>query len=127
MTHAAMKPKELAAHMTMSDVLAAVREELGDLATSARQVEGLLADLVARVEPEVVESLVTDAQLVDAMSQRLEALEIYLRALRGLVPHDWELDPRPASALLTLSQLAGRLTRDLVDHEAHASGDCELF
>lgn len=123
--HAAQRREE-AAHMPMSDVLAGLREEIGDLAQTARQVEGLLADLVARVDSDVVGSVVTDAQMVDAMSQRLEALEIYLRALRGLVPHDWELDPRPASALLTLSQVASRLTQDHYE-ETHGSGDLDLF
>lgn len=110
----------------MSDVLGAVREELGELAASARQVEGLLADLVAQVRPEIVSSVVTDAQLIDALSQRLESLEIYVRALRGLVPQHWAVDQRPATALLTLSKLASRLNRedDAIDEE---SGDLDLF
>ncbi|ESR24224.1 hypothetical protein [Lutibaculum baratangense] len=113
------------ADMPMTEILGALRVELGELAASARQVEGLLADLVARVDPSVVDSVVTDAQLVDAMSQRLEALEIYVRALRGLTPGEWEMDPRPASALLTVSQLARRLTGE--QEEEEASGEFELF
>lgn len=125
MAQSATRPAVDPAQMPMGEVLGAIREELGELAASARQVEGLLADLVAKVEPDVVASVVTDAQMIDALSQRLEAMEIYVRALRGLVPQHWELDPRPASSLLTLSKLASRLTRQ--EDEDLESGELELF
>lgn len=126
MAESASRSETAAARMPMSDVLGAVREELGELATSARQVEGLLADLVAQVRPEIVASVVTDAQMIDALSQRLEALEIYVRALRGLVPHHWEVDQRPATALLTLSKLASRLNRE-DEEDLEDSGELDLF
>ena len=127
MSQSALKVDGAAGHMPMAEVLGAMRDELGDLARGARQVESLLSELVARVDPDAAESIVTDAQLVDAMSQRLEALETYLTALRGLVPAHWELDPRPASALLTLSRVASRLVRESHADAPEDSGELELF
>lgn len=106
-----------------AELLAAVADELMGVREGMHDVEALVSRLVRLVAPEDRPAALTQAQALDALTQRLEALSGVLRLLSG------GASPAEAVSRLALADMAGRLRP--VPGEAMpspaASGDLTLF
>jgi len=112
---------------SMSTVLSAVASEVADLATAADSLQelvgSLLSDPLAMVDSRAVEQ----GQVLDAIVQRLQALQTFLGALAPAVSPDWAVDPREAADMLLLASLAQRLTGVAADMIVEDNGACDFF
>lgn len=104
-------------------LLAALSDELSGAREDVQAVEVLIALLIRQVPAEQRGDAVVQAQMLDALNQRLDALAAVLRALSQGVPAGEALDRLP------LADLAARLrpASDLRTEPAPASGDLTLF
>ena len=107
--------------------LAAV--ELADLARLGDQLQRVIARLVAGAGALDAE-LMEEAQGADLLSQRLEGMAAFLRALADAVPAGAAIDVHAAMIDLTLAEQARRLagpTAAIATDVDAASGDLLLF
>ena len=106
-----------------AELLAAVADELMRVREGIDGVEALVSDLVRRVPPEERPDALTQAQALDALTQRLEALSGVLRMLGG------GASPSEAVSRLALADMAGRLRPAAGEPPSApaASGDLMLF
>jgi hypothetical protein len=106
-----------------AQLLAAVADELMRVREGMDAVEGLVSVLVRRAPANERAEALAEAQALDALSQRLEALSGVLRMVgAGVTPDE-------AVSRLTLADMAGRL-RPAAGVKASAppaSGDLMLF
>jgi len=111
----------------MATVLQAVASEVADLALAADDLQSLvgalLSDPLAMIDSRAVEQ----GQALDAIVQRLQALETFLGALAPAVRPDWAVDPREAADMLLLATLAQRLSGVAVEISKEEVGDCDFF
>lgn len=84
-------------------LLAAVADELMRVREGIDGVEALVSGLVRRAAPEERAEILGEAQALDALTQRLEALAGVLRMLGG------GASPAEAVNRLALADMAGRL------------------
>lgn len=113
----------------LTNVLERVFIELRDLAETAEKLQDLPGKVALSANGIVVD-FIEDAQSLDLLSQRLEAIATFLNALRNAVPQSLTVDPIPAASLLTLSDLARRLldvNSSPDGREEPEPGDFELF
>ncbi len=115
-------------HAPMSDVLARVGHELGQLSHRLGHIEALVGPLIlaaARRDGR----LVSQIQDLDHIRQKIEALADFLLAVGLVAPDQWRIDANAAARLVTLADLAARLTfsAEAADRGAGEWGDCELF
>lgn len=106
-----------------ADLLAAVADELMSVREGVDEIEGLVSRLVPLAAPADRPAALTQAQALDALTQRLEALSGVLRRLSG------GASPAEAVTRLPLADLADRL-RPAAGEPAPtpaASGDLTLF
>ena len=106
-----------------AELLAAVADELMRVREGIDAVEAMVSVLVRRAPPGERAEALTDAQALDALTQRLEALSGVLRMLGG------GATPAEAVSRLALADMAGRL-RPAAGVQASvppASGDLMLF
>lgn len=100
--------------------------EFGELAALAHDVQ----DLPGRLG-NLDEAAITAAQRLDVLTQRLDALTSFTRALAGLVPVGLTIDAGPAVALLNLAdqrrRLAGLADATDASTTAGSEDDLELF
>lgn len=107
-----------------AQLLAAVADELMGVRQGIDGVEALVSRLVAQASVEERPAAVTQAQALDALTQRLEALAGVLRMLGG------GASPAEAVGRLALADMAGRLRPAAGEPSAPppaASGDLTLF
>ncbi len=111
----------------LSTVLLAVASEVADLAEAADGLQALvgrlLSDPMIMIDSEAVER----GQVLDAIVQRLQALQTFLAALAPAVQPDWAVDPRKAADMLLLASLAQRLSGAALDTVAPDNGSCDFF
>jgi hypothetical protein len=121
---AAEAPVCMAAAATpVADLLARMADEFRELSGVAETLQDLPARL-GRLDA----SGVMLAQTIDMLSQRLHGLAAFSEALSALMPASWHVDPTPAAALITLSDLQRRLTRaQLAEAELETADEMELF
>jgi hypothetical protein len=112
-----------AAATPVADLLARMADEFRELSGVAETLQDLPARL-GRLDA----SGVMLAQTIDMLSQRLHGLAAFSEALSALMPASWHVDPTPAAALITLSDLQRRLTRaQLAEAELETADEMELF
>jgi hypothetical protein len=106
-----------------AELLAAVADELMGVREGIDDVEALVSRLVRLAPPEDRPSALTQAQALDALTQRLEALSGVLRMLSG------GASPAEAVSRLSLADMAGRLRPAAGEATSSlaASGDLTLF
>jgi len=111
----------------LGTILGAVASEVADLASTAdalqQLVGALLADPLAMIDSQAVEQ----GQALDAIVQRLQALETFLAALAPAMNPGWAVDPRKAADMLLLASLAQRLSGTAVETVAPDTGSCDFF
>ena len=114
------------AEMPVADLLHRMSREFGELSAIAESLQ----DLPARLGP-LDTGTVMLAQAIDLLSQRLDGLSSFSQALAAMVPSGWQVDARPAAALVKLSDLQHRLTHcghgGVVTEAAHDPDEFELF
>jgi hypothetical protein len=98
-----------------ADLLAAVADELMLVREGIDGIEALVSDLVRRAPPEERPNALTQAQALDALTQRLEALSGVLRMLGG------GASPSEAVSRLSLADMAGRLRPAAGEHRHEAA------
>jgi hypothetical protein len=106
--------------------------ELTDLAALGDQLQRAIGRLTANQGPPDPEFL-TEVQAADLLSQRLEGMAAFLRALAAAAPQDVTADVHAAVMSLTLAEQARRLSgpHAATPQAAHAdpatSGELQLF
>jgi len=75
-------------------------------------------------------SALVRGQALDAVVQRLQALETFLIALTPSLDPEWRVDPSSAADLLLLASLAQRLSgaaATAAEDAGAIDGDCDFF
>ena len=102
-------------------LLAALAGEIGDVRSGVERVSGLLTDLVRRLPVEHRAEALTDAQALDALIQRLDAVS---GVLNGLAEGKSSAD---AVSGVLLADVAERLQGATSARPSAVSGDLMLF
>ena len=125
----ALKPEDLAIDRSIADVLEALSRETSALQRSAEHLQGMAGALIERARLPAHDPLIEEAQALDALAQKLDALTGFLQRLSETAPAGWRMDIAHAVEPVFLADLAKRLCREHSPEEAnHApSGDFELF
>lgn len=106
-----------------AELLAAVADELVGVREGMHDVEALVSRLVRLAAAEDRPATLTQAQALDALTQRMEALSGVLRKLSG------GASPAEAVSGVALTDMAGRL-RPMADEATSSAvmpGDLALF
>lgn len=104
-----------------SSLLAALAAEIGDVRSGVDRVSGLLSDLVRRLPVEHRAEALTDAQALDVLIQRLDAVS---GVLNGLASGQTSAD---AVSTVLLADMAGRLNGHQPARASSDAGDLHLF
>ena len=114
---------------SIAGVMDAMAVEARDLHQSAERLQWMAGTLLEKASIAADDPLILEAQALDALSQKLDALSGFLARLSEGAPPEWRLDIADALSAVPLADLAKRLCRDqAAEVEAYApSGDCELF
>lgn len=113
----------------LSDVLGAVTVELEELVVAGDRLQTLIGGLMTSVGGQIGAEMMAEAQMLDAMVQRLSAVSAFIGALRPALPSDWLVDPTSAAQGLPLNDSARRLACRVEEHSTSKvlSGDVDLF
>lgn len=113
----------------VADVLEAVGRETGELHLAAVRLQTMAGELIDRARLPAHHPLIEDAQGLDALAQKLDALTGFIERLAAIAPQGWRLDIADAVEPVFLADLAKRLCREHPpeDDSCAASGDFELF
>jgi hypothetical protein len=111
----------------LSTVLMAVATEVRDLAAAADGLQDLVGSLLTDPLAMADSSALERGQALDAVVQRLQALEMFLATLAPSVKPEWEVDPREAADRLLLASLAQKLSGVAVDIVQEDRGECDFF
>ncbi len=125
--HRAPMPPPVMADTNMAAVVQAVASEVADLAVAADDLQtlvgSLLSDPLAMIDSRAMEQ----GQALDAIVQRLQALQTFLSALAPSVQPDWSINPAEAANMVLLASLAQKLSGRAVDSAKEEVGDCDFF
>lgn len=102
-------------------LLAALAAEIGDVRMGVDRVSGLLSDLVRRLPAEHRAEALTDAQALDVLIQRLDAVA---GVLNGLSSGQTSAD---AVSAVLLADMAERLSGQVPARVSEDAGDLHLF
>lgn len=113
----------------IAEVLEAVSLETSTLHLAAVALQTMAGDLIERAKLAPHDPLIEDAQALDALAQKLDALTGFLDRLARAAPPGWRLDIAHAIEPVFLADLAKRLCRELSpeDDVLAQSGDLDLF
>jgi hypothetical protein len=113
----------------MAEVLEAVSRETGELHHAAMRLQTMAGELIDRAGLLANDPLIEEAQALDALAQKLDALTGFLQRLAVTAPQPWRLDIADAVGPVFLADLAKRLCREHApeDDSFAPSGDFELF
>jgi hypothetical protein len=113
----------------LAEVLEAVSRETGTLHLAAVTLQTMAGELIERARLDPHDPLIEEAQALDALAQKLDALTGFLDRLARSAPAGWRLDIAHAIEPVFLADLAKRLCRELSpeDDVLAQSGDFELF
>ena len=115
------------AEVSLADILGRLESELVNLAQLADQLQEAISELVIQAPPAPRRSYLSKAQNVDILMQSLHGIATYVSILARTVPADWVLDPGKAAGAVKLSNLAHRLLNDAVRDADEGKGDYVLF
>ena len=133
-----MKIKRKAQNIALAaNNTAAVTDILGRVAAELRQA-ALVIDRTPICTEHIKEGMGADdsdylraMQGLDHSAQMLSGLADFLSAIADRAPDHWRIDPHPASQVVTLAELASRLSFQVAHAEGEGSpetnGDCEFF
>ena len=99
--------------------------EVDALSVVADRLHNLIARHISRED--APEQSIEDAQMIDYLTQHLEALGDFLTELSIATPANVMVDAETARAGVGLADLARRLMGETADEDAGPAGDCELF
>jgi hypothetical protein len=113
----------------VADVLAAIGRETGELHLAAVRLQAMAGELIERARLPAHHPLIEEAQELDAVAQKLDALTGFIARLAAAAPQGWRLDIAEAVEPVFLADLAKRLCREHApeDDSGAVSGDFELF
>jgi hypothetical protein len=113
----------------IAEVLDAVSRETFALHHIAVALQTMAGDLIDRARLDPHDPLMEEAQALDALAQKLDALTGFLERLARSAPPGWRLDIANAIEPVFLADLAKRLCREYSPEEdpLAQSGDFELF
>ena len=113
----------------IAEVLEAVSRETSALHHAAMALQSMAGELIDRARVEPHDPLMEEAQALDALAQKLDALTGFLERLSVAAPQRWRLDIADAVGPVFLADLAKRLCREHSPEDASLapSGDFELF
>jgi hypothetical protein len=125
----ALKPEPPILDRGVAEVLDAVSRETGALHHAAVALQAMAGDLIDRARLDPHDPLMEEAQALDALAQKLDALTGFLERLARSAPPGWRLDIAHAIEPVFLADLAKRLCREYSPEEdpLAQSGDFELF
>jgi hypothetical protein len=113
----------------IGEVLDAVGRETAALHLAAVRLQAMAGELIDRASLPAHDPLIEEAQSLDALAQKLDALTGFLERLAAAAPARWRLDITGAVGPVFLADLAKRLCREHSPEDAPLapSGDFELF
>jgi hypothetical protein len=114
----------------LTQIMGAVALEVAELARAADSLQDLVGSLLCDPLAMPDASALVRGQALDAVVQRLQALETFLIALTPSLDPDWRVDPSSAADLLLLASLAQRLSgvAAVAADDAHEiDHDCDFF
>jgi hypothetical protein len=113
----------------LGEVLEALGRETSQLHHAAMRLQVMAGDLIDRARLEPHDPLIEEAQSLDALAQKLDALTGFIERLAAVAPPSWRMDIADAVAPVFLADLAKRLCREHVPEDVSLapSGDFELF
>ena len=125
----AVKQEAPSVERGIAEVLEAVSRETGALHHAAMALQTMAGDLIDRARLEPHDPLLEEAQALDALAQKLDALTGFLERLSRAAPAGWRIDIGHAIEPVFLADLAKRLCREHSpeDDFLAPSGDFELF
>jgi len=125
----AVKQDPPAVDRSVAEVLDAVGRETLALHNAAVALQAMAGDLIDRARLDPHDPLLEEAQALDALAQKLDALTGFLERLARTAPPGWRLDISHAIEPVFLADLAKRLCREYPPEEdpLAQSGDFELF
>jgi hypothetical protein len=114
---------------SVAEVLDAVGRETFALHHAAVSLQAMAGDLIDRARLDPHDPLLEEAQALDALAQKLDALTGFLERLARTAPPGWRLDIAHAIEPVFLADLAKRLCREYPPEEdpLAQSGEFELF
>jgi hypothetical protein len=125
----AIKQESPAVDRGIAEVLDAVSRETLAMHHAAVALQTMAGDLIERARLAPHDPLMEEAQALDALAQKLDALTGFLERLARSAPPGWRLDIAHAIEPVFLADLAKRLCREYSPEEdpLAQSGDFELF
>ncbi|MEI9890119.1 MAG: hypothetical protein WDN45_05395 [Caulobacteraceae bacterium] len=125
----ALKPDAPRLDRSLAEVLESVGRETGDLHLAAVRLQTMAGKLIDRAGLLANDPLIEEAQALDALAQKLDALTGFLERLAVAAPPPWRLDIADAVGPVFLADLAKRLCREHSSEDDSFSppGDFELF
>ena len=125
----AVKQEDPAIDRALADVLDQVSRETAELHRAAVRLQTMAGELIDRASLPAHDPLIEEAQSLDALAQKLDALTGFLERLSTAAPDRWRLDIADAVRPVFLADLAKRLCREHApeDDSFSPSGDFELF
>jgi hypothetical protein len=125
----AVKQEPPEVERSVAEVLDAVSRETLALHHAAVALQTMAGDLIDRARLDPHDPLLEEAQALDALAQKLDALTGFLERLARAAPPGWRLDIAHAIEPVFLADLAKRLCREYPPEEdpLAQSGDFELF
>jgi len=113
----------------IAEVLETVSRETDQLHLAAVRLQAMAGELIDRARLPADDPLIEEAQALDALAQKLDALTGFLGRLAMTASPHWRLDIADAVGPVFLADLAKRLCREHPpeDDSFSPSGDFELF
>lgn len=125
----ALKKPPPAIERTVAEVLDAVSRETERMHHAAVRLQTMAGDLIDRASLQAHDPLIEEAQALDALAQKLDALTGFLERVAMSAPPGWRMDIADAVAPVFLADLAKRLCREHTPEEdpLAPTGDFEMF
>jgi len=114
----------------LSEIMSSIALEVSELARAADSLQDLVGSLLCDPLAMPDAGALVRGQALDAVVQRLQALETFLIALTPSLDPEWRVDPTSAADLLLLASLAQRLSgaaTAAAEDAVAVDGDCDFF
>ena len=119
--------QDMTRDLAMPALLRQVAHELCALQLMAADMEASVDDMIERHAGVLDARSIQNLQLLDILSQTLQALSAFTEKAAGLSSPEWRLDGRAAAAELKLASLAQRLASGGGSAEKAEADAYELF
>ena len=114
---------------TVTEVLDAISRETAQMYNAAVRLQSMAGDLIDRASVQAHDPLMEEAQALDTLAQKLDALTGFLERLAQTASPAWRMDIADAVGPVFLADLAKRLCREHTPEEdcTGPTGDFEMF